>query len=350
MKTEVAIFTKPFGKFQFKTLDCKPSHDELLIKILCCNICGADINTYKGKRQVEAPTILGHEYIGEIVSVPNGITKDYWGNELNLGDKITWYMISFCNSCKYCVTGIPQKCLNMKKFGHQKLDNVVNGGLSNFVSLNRKNIFYKTPNNLPYFISASLTCAGATAVSAANIITNIENKSILIVGAGLLGIYLAIVLKHYNASKISVIANSDTSVKRLNLLYFKNVHLTNSSEDIKKLSDKYDVIIDAVGSSEYISALISNLDIGGTFILLGSTHPVPDVKVNPTDITKKMLRVIGLHNYTPADLADAINIFSANFSLLEPLFPFFIKYPLKDLNNAIDTNFRDKPLRICLCD
>ena len=60
----------------------KLKDSELLVKIKYATICGSDLHTYQGFRKTPVPTILGHEIIGEIETIPNdGPLKDYCDNE-----------------------------------------------------------------------------------------------------------------------------------------------------------------------------------------------------------------------------------------------------------------------------
>ena len=65
------------------------NESELLVKIKYATICTSDIHTYQGFRNTSVPTILGHEMIGEVNTLPlEGCPKDFYGNELenNLDD------------------------------------------------------------------------------------------------------------------------------------------------------------------------------------------------------------------------------------------------------------------------
>ena len=99
----------PMKAQEFPIPDLKNS--ELLVKIKYATICGSDLHTYQGSRNTPVPTILGHEIIGEIEILPReGCLKDYYGNDLKVGDIITWSVVVSCGDCHYCNNGISQKC------------------------------------------------------------------------------------------------------------------------------------------------------------------------------------------------------------------------------------------------
>ena len=55
-----------------------------------CTICGSDLHTWTGRRKSPVPIILGHEIVGNIVELGEGVTMDSGNNPLRMGDRITW--------------------------------------------------------------------------------------------------------------------------------------------------------------------------------------------------------------------------------------------------------------------
>src|SRR4030067_2814653 len=62
----------------------------ILIKITGCTICGSDLHSWLGRRQAPTPIILGHEIVGEIAELGEGVTHDSGDQPLKIGDRITW--------------------------------------------------------------------------------------------------------------------------------------------------------------------------------------------------------------------------------------------------------------------
>lgn len=64
---------------------------EILVKNLYTTICGSDLHTFCGLRNEAVPTVLGHEIVGEVLAFhPEHNQKDYLGNQLEIGDRVTW--------------------------------------------------------------------------------------------------------------------------------------------------------------------------------------------------------------------------------------------------------------------
>ena len=67
-----------------------PRANEALVKISMATICRSDIHSYQGHRPSPCPGLLGHEIVGKIVALGEGLTHDMRGDFLSVGDRITW--------------------------------------------------------------------------------------------------------------------------------------------------------------------------------------------------------------------------------------------------------------------
>src|SRR3954463_10388049 len=73
-----------------------------LVRTLMAGICGTDVHLWKGELPIRLPVILGHETVGPIVSMGQGLEKDWSGLPLSIGDRVTWTSTTSCGKCYYC--------------------------------------------------------------------------------------------------------------------------------------------------------------------------------------------------------------------------------------------------------
>ena len=74
------------------------SSSEALVNTSLCTLCGSDLHSYKGDRQVECPTVLGHEMVGKLVQLPGDRPLlDVSGKPLDVGDRVTWSVTANCS-------------------------------------------------------------------------------------------------------------------------------------------------------------------------------------------------------------------------------------------------------------
>jgi D-arabinose 1-dehydrogenase-like Zn-dependent alcohol dehydrogenase len=97
-----AVFNSPGETIELRSFaQPEPRGDEVLVRVACCTLCGSDLHTYLGKRHGPTPSILGHEVLGEIAAFgPTHSLKDWRGQPLSIGDRISW---SVAASCAYCL-------------------------------------------------------------------------------------------------------------------------------------------------------------------------------------------------------------------------------------------------------
>ena len=190
-----ALFSGPGRPLEIHQhpLDQLPA-DEALVNVSLCTLCGSDLHSYKGDRQVECPTVLGHEMVGTLVQLPAaGPLLDGAGNPLNVGDRVIWSVTVHCGACYFCQHGLPQKCSSLFKYGHQRHDpnRPLAGGLADYCQLLPGSSLVKVPDSVSDTAAAPASCATATVVGACRRIGLESVHSLLILGAGMLGLTAA---------------------------------------------------------------------------------------------------------------------------------------------------------------
>tara|TARA_R110002095_G_scaffold181107_8_gene158457 strand:+ start:3486 stop:4586 length:1101 start_codon:yes stop_codon:yes gene_type:complete len=289
---------------------------ELLVEILCCTICGSDLHTFEGTRSTPCPTILGHEMVGRVVDLhPESPMLDFLNRPVKLGDRITWSVAVSCKDCEYCRRGLTQKCTQLFKYGHQRLtdQNYLSGGLASHCHLVKGTTIFKVPESLPDRIASPANCATATVMAAFRLAGDVKGRSVLILGAGMLGVTASAVAHTQDASSIFVTdidparltrslefgANHTLLVKKEQPLHAEIQHLTDGRG--------VDFVFDMTGVPEVIESGLETLGIGGTMILVGSVYPARPLQFSAEMIVRKLLRLEGIHNYIDLDLANALN-------------------------------------------
>ena len=109
-----------------------------------------------------------------------------------------------------------------------------------------------------------------------------------------------------------------------------------------------DVAIDVCGAVEAVQAGLDVLRIGGIQVLVGSVFPGPPLALNMEDVVRRMLTIRGLHNYTPEDLAAAVEFLDQHHQR----FPFADlitgSYLLADVTSAFEAAADPRSLRIAI--
>ncbi|MEI6656906.1 MAG: alcohol dehydrogenase catalytic domain-containing protein [Planctomycetota bacterium] len=314
----VALLTRPGGPLELRDVPVPPLGErEVLVRIDACAVCGSDLHTAHGRRPHPLPTILGHEIAGTVVAVgagPNIVDVD--GATITAGERITWSVCASCGECDRCRGGLPQKCRQLFKYGHAANDeHSLAGGFASHVVLRPGTAIVRLPAGLAAVAAASASCAVATAAAAIRINGDLRGRSVVVLGAGMLGLSVASLATARAAASVTVV---DSRPERLDLLaaaapQANTVPWSGDEAGLERLltgvlvTDGADLVVDAGGSVATAQAALRLIATGGTCVLAGTVAPVGNATFDPERIVRRQATIRGVHNYRPEDLAAAVS-------------------------------------------
>jgi putative phosphonate catabolism associated alcohol dehydrogenase len=319
MKATAAVFRGVGQPFELVSWTLpEPVGSEVLVEVVACTLCGSDLHSIHGRRAVPTPSVLGHEILGRIVDFgPDASRLDSAGRTLAEGDRVTWAIVANCLACFYCHRGLPQKCERGFKYGHELLrpGRELSGGLADHCLLVPGTAIFRIPDGLSDATACPASCATATVAAALEAAGPLEDRSVLVVGAGMLGITAAAWSRELGAS--DVIA-CDPSDERLALATtFGTTRSASPSRLAEAVTEAtggrgVDVILEFSGSPDAIEAALPLLGTGGAMVLVGSVFPTRPMSVVPERIVRGCITVRGVHNYAPRHLQEAIEFLARN--------------------------------------
>ena len=348
-----AVFEKPYEiqLREFPLPILKPG--EILVRNLLCTICGSDLHTYEGRRGVDGPTVLGHEILGVVEAMEGNVTA-FDGSPLNIGDRIVWSLCVSCWQCDRCQKGLPQKCRQLKKYGHLAIndDYILTGGLATHTHLLPNTSIFRVPEELSDSLACPSSCATAT-VHAAH--TPRAGQVILVMGAGMLGLTACAYLNHAGAGFVLVADINDHRLKLANQYgadggIRSDLPFSDVESEVKRITgrNRVDVVLEMSGAPACIDLGYKLLDVGGKLVLVGAVFPVPDFPVLPEDVIRKQLTICGVHNYHPDNLAGALAFLNHGVGT----FPFSEmvsrEFSLQQVKEALDFAVKEKPFRVAV--
>lgn len=148
---QAMVLEKPGMPLQLKTLPVPiPAAGQVLIKVTACGVCRTDLHILDGELPlVLLPIIPGHEIVGEVVALGEGVTLLKQGD--NVG--VPWLAYT-CNHCKYCMQGQENLCENALFTGY-----TMNGGYAEY-TVAWEAYCVKMPAGYGNAASAPMLCAG----------------------------------------------------------------------------------------------------------------------------------------------------------------------------------------------
>ncbi len=321
MRALAAVFAGRIGQHELRPLDVpRPRPGELLVRVLGATICGSDRHSFEGRRQVAVPTILGHEIVGRIEAFADDPPpSDLSGQPLTLGDRITWGIVAHCGDCFFCDHELPQKCEHAVKYGHEPLrdDYELHGGFAEYCLLAPGTSIMRLPDALPLEVACPANCATATSAAAVDAATyaggTFNGHTVTILGAGLIGLTTASMAHSQGAANIIVV---DPDEHRRQLAHqFGATHVADPASlgDLLGSLTRHgtDFLIEASGAAAAFTNAFPFARIGGSIVLVGSVSPGPDVPIALERIVRRNLRIVGVHNYAPKHLRQAVEFLAA---------------------------------------
>lgn len=268
----------------FKDPEIEPN--EVLVKVKACGICGSDVHGMDGSTgRRQPPLIMGHEASGEIAKI--GLEVKKW----QIGDRVTFDSTIYPLNDWYTLQGRYNLSDNRKVLGVSPPEYKQHGAFAEFVSM-PAHILYKLPDGVS-FEQAAMVEPVAVAAHAVNISKIQPGKSAVVVGAGMVGMFVIKMLEIAGAGPIIAV---DLDEEKLKLA--KEFGATNTIQNSEKGISKEifeltknrgaDYGFEVVGITETVNVCINGLRKGGTAVLVGNLKPevtIPLQKIVTTELS-----------------------------------------------------------------
>ena len=265
-----------------------PGAGEVLIKIHKTAICGTDVHIYNwdpwSQKNIVPPMIIGHEYVGEIAQLGQGVTA------YHVGQKVSGEGHIVCGHCRNCRAGNGQWCRLAKGVGVNR-----DGAFTEYLCIPATNVI-PISDDIPEDIVSFFDAFGNATHTA--LMFDTVGEDVLITGAGPIGMMAAAIVRHCGARKIFI---TDVNEYRLDLAKRMGAtHPVNVAKE--KLEDVmaqagilegFDVGLEMSGNGAALNQLIKSMRNGGKVALLGIAGPGTVIDWN--DVIFKGLTLQGIY-------------------------------------------------------
>jgi 2-desacetyl-2-hydroxyethyl bacteriochlorophyllide A dehydrogenase len=285
-----ALVLEEYNKLVYKDVpEPELQSNEVLVKVMACGICGSDVHGLDGStgRRIP-PMIMGHEASGVIIKTGSGVKL--WRS----GDRVTFDSTVYALDDWFTLEGMYNLSDNREVMGVSTGIYKRDGAFADYIVI-PQHILYKIPENVT-FEQAAMVEAVAVALHSINISGIKAGDKCVVVGAGMIGIFILKLLKISGASKIIAI---DINSKRVELAKKAGADHTylstdeNLDEKIKAITNYRgaDISFEAVGKSDTVNIAIDILRKGGKAILVGNISPKVDFPLQK--VVTRELKVMG---------------------------------------------------------
>lgn len=281
--------------------------DELRVKVDACAVCGTDLKAYlAGNPRIKAPKVMGHEFTGLVETVGSQ------AGGFSVGDRVVMATSVSCGACYYCKRGWTNLCVDLAPMGF-----TYEGGMAEYTVIPARAIknghVIKVPPGVKAehaALSEPLSCA----VNSAENCNIQEGDTVVVVGAGPMGIMNACVARGFGAKKIILAEINQARLKQAEAFGFDRL-VDPSAEDLTQIVKQEtdgvgaDVVIVAAPAGPPQEQAPEMARKRGTVCLFASlTADKKMISLDSRIIHYGELRVVGTSDSTPTHVSKAVKL------------------------------------------
>ena len=336
--------------------------DDVLVKVEGCGVCGTDAHEFKRDPFSLIPVALGHEGTGEVVKVGKNVTKDSAGKPLKVGDKVVTCMIFKDNPDITMFDLNKQNVGGADVYGLLPDDDIhLNGWFADYLVVRGgSTIFNVSDLDLESRILIEPCAVLIHAVERAKTTGILRfNSRVVVQGCGPIGLICIAVLRTMGIENIVAVDGEDKRLEFAKLMgatqvvNFKNFKGVEAlANGVKDAFGGYyaDFAFQCTGSPVAHANIYKFIRNGGGLCELGFFINGGDATINPHfDICSKEITTVGSWVYTLRDYATTFDFLKRAKGLGLPLEKLIThKFPLEQINEALETNLKMEGLKIAI--
>jgi 2-desacetyl-2-hydroxyethyl bacteriochlorophyllide A dehydrogenase len=269
----------------------RPAPGEALVRPLRVGICGTDYHIYEGNHPyLEYPRVLGHELAVEIVEP--GDSPDLKASAVCV---VNPYVS--CGQCVACRNGKPNCCVRIAVLGVHR-----DGGMTGLLAVPTGNLIPAPDLTPDQCAVVEFLAIGAHAVRRGSVS---QRDRVLVVGAGPIGLGVALVARRAGASVVVHDRDADRLVSAGAIAGVQTV-----PPDVDPVgaglpdAAGFDVVFDATGNARSMEKAFDYVAHGGRYVLV-SVVKEPITFMDP-DFHRKEMTLLGSRNATAVDFQAVI--------------------------------------------
>ncbi|KAK7756981.1 hypothetical protein SLS62_000997 [Diatrype stigma] len=259
-----AAFHEAGGNLVISQVELKePAKDEILIKVEACGVCHSDIQPQHNLWGAGFPLVPGHEVIGTVAAVGEGVTG--WEHGQRIG--AAWHG-GMCSSCDNCKQGLYQFCAPFHVNGVTR-----NGGYAEYVII-RAQAAVHVPDGVDAAKFAPMLCAGSTVFNSIKAAKLSPGDTVAVQGLGGVG-HMAVQFARkmgYRVIAVSRGPDKEQAARAMGAHEYVDSEAGDAGEAIQKLGSAKLVVTTAL-DTKAIAPLLKGVGIYGRLLILSLPQP-----------------------------------------------------------------------------
>ncbi|MFX4292259.1 zinc-dependent alcohol dehydrogenase [Streptomyces bohaiensis] len=280
----------------------RPAAGELLVRAVLVGICGSDTHAAQGHHPfVALPYRPGHEVVGEVAEAGPG------AGAYAPGDRVVVEPGLVCGRCPQCRAGRYNICRELAVFGCQ-----TPGGMADLFTIAADRVHPVPPGLTDR--QAALIEPLATPVHAVAKAGDLTGRTVLVLGAGPIGLLLVIAARLAGARRV-VVTDLLPAKRERALRLGADAALPADAADLAErvaasLDGPADVVFDCVARAASIAQAVESVTKGGQVVVVGVGAPGP-TPVRLDLVQDREIRIEGTLMYTADDYRRAMEIIAS---------------------------------------
>ncbi|MER8462090.1 alcohol dehydrogenase catalytic domain-containing protein [Mesorhizobium sp. M1396] len=259
------------GKLEFVRKELRnPPAGFVRVRVEACGVCHSDGATVEGAFPIQWPRVPGHEVVGKIDVVGDGVEGWQSGQRVGVG-----FLGGSCGHCSQCRSGHLVNCENQEFTGIQ-----LDGGYAEYMIAKETGLVL-IPDDLSNVEAAPLLCAGLTTFSALRNSNARPGDRVAIFGIGGLG-HLAVQYARRMGYEVVAIGRSEAVgalAMRLGAHHYIDSSKRNVAEALLELGGA-DLVLATASGGAAAKDTIKAIRPRGQIIVLGATPEPVEVPTN----------------------------------------------------------------------
>lgn len=325
MKVQAYAAHEPKGKLQAFEYELKPLRpDEVAIEVTHCGVCHSDLSMLDNDWRMTAyPFVPGHEIVGKIIEVGSQVRHLQLGQRVGIG-----WNVGSCHTCDQCVSGNHNLCNRTKPTIVGRY-----GGFGNKIKAQATWVF-PLPEGMDDSKVGPLFCGGITVFSPLLQHNISPLHSVGVIGIGGLGHLALKFLKAWGCevTAFSTSPEKEEEARQLGAHHFVSTH---DKDALKKLSGRFDMVLDTVSAELNWGAYLKTLKPEGAFHIVGVAS---SITARVGHFMGKKSSISGSPTGSPIEIRKMLD-----FSARHNIEPMVETYKLSEVNDAMERLRNGKP-------
>lgn len=223
----------------------KAGPGDLVLRVRAATVCGTDIRIFRGRKTagVRYPSVIGHEFAGEVVEAPAG-------GPFRVGQRVCADPAIPCGHCAYCKRNLENICENLTAIGYE-----VDGAFAEYLRIPARAVEVGNVHFIPEhlaFEQAALAEPLACVINGQDKVGVQPADSVVVLGTGPIGL-LHIKLARFSGARLVVASEPSASRRAAALAAGADVVVDPTTEDLQAIVRAHthglgaDVVIVAIG-------------------------------------------------------------------------------------------------------